>query len=485
MPEWTVSQLREATQGTLLVGRGSEPVAGIGIDSRRLQPRQAFVAIRGPRFDGHAFLKAAIDRGASCVIVSDRPASVPTVPTILVPDTTNALGDLAAFHRRRFSIPVIAVTGSCGKTTTKELIAHLLGGTASVLKTVGTENNHIGVPLTLLRLMPTHQYAVVELGSNHPGEIAALARIAQPTVAVITNVGPAHLEFFGTLSAIRQEKLSLLALLDPQGAAIIPGDQLEVLLEAKSRLRQGMTPPPARAAAGGTFEERWPSGPRAGGGVTLLTFGSSDQCGIHLEETRREARGVSLRLHGVPGTFTVPLLGSHNVENALAALACVSVLGIPLDSVRDRLRQVATVTMRSEVVRCNGFTVINDCYNANPLSFARALELLSELEVTRRVVIAGDMLELGSFAVRAHQTIGQLAAQSGTDLLLTVGRLAHEMARGALAARDLSAETYETVHDLLAVLPSRLRKGDGILVKASRNVHLEQVTTFLQGIAHA
>ncbi len=455
--DWTIDQLLEATGGKLISGNASAAISGISIDSRYLQPHQTFVAIRGPRFDGHAFLQKALDRGASCVIVSQRPERPPAIPVILVEETTKALGDLAAFHRRRFSIPVIAVTGSCGKTTTKELIAHLLSGAASVLKTVGTENNQIGLPLTLLRLTPSHQYAVVELGSNHPGEIAYLARIAQPTVAVITNIGPAHLEFFGSLSVVRQEKLSLLEALDARGTAIIPGDQLEVLLEAKSRLRPGMT---------------------------LLTCGSSDQCGVQVEETRREGSGLSLRLRGIPGEFALPLRGFHNVENALTALACLNALGVSLESVRDRLRQMPQMTMRSEVVRCNGFTLINDCYNANPLSFARALELLNDLEVTRRVVIAGDMLELGSFAVRAHQTIGRLAAQSGIDLLLTVGTLAHEMARGALATRDLSTETYQTVHDLLSVLPSRLRSGDGILIKGSRQVRLEQVTAFLQDAAH-
>ena len=457
MMSWTIDQLLEATNGELINGSASAIISGIGIDSRRLQPHQAFVAIRGPRFDGHAFLQEVLDRGASCVMVSQRPERPPAVPAILVEDTTKALGDLAAFHRRRFAIPVIAVTGSCGKTTTKELIAHLLSGTASVLKTRGTENNQIGLPLTLLRLTPSHQYAVVELGSNHPGEIAYLARIAQPTVAVITNIGPAHLEFFGTLSVVRQEKLSLLEALDARGTAIVPGDQLEVLLEAKSRLRPGMA---------------------------LLTFGSSDQCGVQVEETRRERSHVSLRLRGVPVEWTLPLLGFHNVENTLAALACLKVLGVSLESVRDRLREMSPVTMRSELVRCNGFTIVNDCYNANPLSFARALELLDELDVARRVLIAGDMLELGPFAAAAHQTIGRLAAQSGIDVLLAVGTFAQEMVRGALSARDLSTETYQTVHDLLPVLPSRLRCGDGILIKGSRKMQLERVTAFLQDAAH-
>ena len=458
MPGWTVNQLLEATQGTLVVGNGSEAVNGIGIDSRRLAPRQAFLAIRGPRFDGHAFLQEAIDRQAACLIVSQRPSTPSAIPTIVVQDTTNALGDLAAFHRRRFAIPLIAVTGSCGKTTTKDLIAHLLSEDEPVLKTQGTENNHIGLPLTLLRLAPTHRYAVVELGSNHPGEIAYLARLAQPTMAVVTNIGPAHLEFFGSLEAVRREKLSLLEALDPQGAAIIPGDQLDVLLEAKSRIRPGMT---------------------------LVTFGASDQCGVQVVQTHRKADGLSLRLRGTPGELFLPLRGFHNVENALAALACLKALGVSFESVRDRLRAMPPPAMRSELIRCNGFTIINDCYNANPLSFARALELLGELDTARKVLIAGDMLELGGAASKAHHMIGELAARSGIDVLLAVGDFAEMIARGASERRPLTTEIYRTVEDLLTALPSRIRSGDGILIKGSRQVRLERVTSCLQALGRS
>jgi UDP-N-acetylmuramoyl-tripeptide--D-alanyl-D-alanine ligase len=260
MTSWTVGQLLDATGGELVtkdpVSDGADrmtPVKGVSLDSRRLQPREAFVAIRGPRFDAHDFIPEAVHRGAFCLIVSRLPTPLPPVPTILVPDTVNALGAIAAFHRARFHIPVVAVTGSCGKTTTKELIAHLLEPSSHVLKTRGTENNHIGLPLTLLNLSPSHDLAVVELGSNHPGEIASLAAIARPTMAVITNVGPTHLEFFGSLDEVRREKLSLLETRQPPGWAIVPGDQLDVLLEAKARLHPQ---------------------------TALMTFGTSSQCGL-------------------------------------------------------------------------------------------------------------------------------------------------------------------------------------------------------------
>ncbi len=494
MTTWTVGQLLDATGGELVTGNRADSVRGFSIDSRRIQPQEAFLAIQGPRFDGHEFVPQAIERGASCVILSTRPTTALPVPTIVVAETIRALGAIAASHRRRFQIPVIAVTGSCGKTTTKELIAHLLshdcqprhaaplagrghsgrGGSDPdrrsgerrkgnpegspprvdyhLLKTTGTQNNHIGLPLTLLGLSDSHDCAVVELGSNHPGEIAYLANIARPTVAVITNVGPAHLEFFGSLDVVRQEKLSLLDALDPMGSAILPGDQLEVLLEAKTHLR--------------------PS-------TALLTFGTSDQCGVQAVEIRRTGFGMSIRLRGVAGEFVVPLLGPHNAENMLAALACVKALRGSLDAARDRLQGFTPLPMRSELVRCNGLTVVNDCYNANPLSFARALEILKDLDVTRKVVIAGDMLELGDSAQAAHQAIGRLAADLGVQLVVAVGTFAEEVAKGACAHPQTSTLTFRTVQELLQQLPAIVRDGDGLLIKGSRKLNLEHVTAFL------
>ena len=454
MSDWTVGRLVEATQGELVTGDRSHPVGGLSIDSRRLRPHDAFFAIRGPRFDGHAFVQDVAARGASCLIVSRLPDPIPPVPVIVVPETTRALGDAAAFHRRQFRIPVIAVTGSCGKTTTKELIAHLLSQDYEVLKTQGTQNNHIGLPLTLLGLSGSHDVAVVELGSNHSGEIAYLARIASPTIAVITNVGPAHLEGFGSLDEVRREKVSLLDALDPKGTAIVPGDQLEVLLQAKSRL-----------------------GPQA----RLLTFGSSSQCGIQAEDIRREDNGLSVRLRGREGRFFIPVPGSHNVENTLAALTCVNALGISLEAVRNRLTSFSTLPMRSQLMRGPGVTVLNDCYNANPLSFARALETLKDLDVRRTVVVAGDMLELGACSHAAHEAIGRLAARLGIDVVVAVGSFAAAVAKGASESGRTTVVTCGTLEEVQQRLPSMLQDGDGVLIKGSRKLQLERITEWLLG----
>lgn len=456
---WTVPQLLEATGGRLVRGRAEASASAISIDSRRLAPGDAFVAIRGARLDGHRFIDEAVRRGASCLVVSspsEASTLPPALPVILVEDTTAALGALARFHRRRFSGSVVAVTGSCGKTTTKELAAHLAGGAGAVLKTAGTQNNHIGVPLTLLQLSSSHQIAVIELGSNHPGEIAYLSSLVEPDVALITNVGPVHLEFFGSLVGVLQEKLSLVEGLRPDGCMVLPGDQIEICLEASRR-----APP----------------------GVRRVTFGTSDRCDLQALDVQSAAEGMLIRLRDHLSRWMVPLVGYHNVENTLAALACVWALGVPLSTAKERLRSFTPVPLRSELVRCGGLTILNDCYNANPLSFARALETLNALEVSRRVAIVGDMLELGDYATPAHQAIGRLATQLGIDTVIAVGEYAEDVALGARERRGNGVVTYRTVQELLDGLPGMLRDGDGLLIKGSRKLSLERVTDFLLAAA--
>ncbi|MBI2093149.1 MAG: UDP-N-acetylmuramoyl-tripeptide--D-alanyl-D-alanine ligase [Candidatus Omnitrophica bacterium] len=453
---WSIDALLEATQGELAYGSAHGQVESISIDSRELQPGEAFIAIRGERFDGHQFLSEAVRRGASCLVVSRWPLPVAgekSLPSVIVVDeTSKALGDIARFHRRRMDRPVIAVTGSCGKTTTKELIAHLLGSPETVLKTTGTQNNHIGVPLTLLRLRPEHEAAVIEMGSNHPGEIAYLASIAEPQMAVLTNVGPVHLEFFGSLLGVLYEKLSLFQAIPADGSVVLPGDQLDVCLEAPRYI---------------------------GSGVRRVLFGTSDRCDLQALEIQRLSLGMQLRLRDHYQSWNVPLAGYHNVENALAAIACAWTMGVPLSVAKEKLAYFESIPLRSEILHCGGLTILNDCYNANPLSSARALETLRELGVRRRVAVLGDMLELGEFAEAAHQAIGRLCAQLEIDVVLAVGSYAEHIATGVREKRANGVSTYGTVEALLKRLPGLLQSGDGLLVKGSRRLRLEQVTQFL------
>lgn len=455
---WTVGQVAEATGGRLIWGDPSAAIRGISTDSRALLTGQAFVALAGPRFNAQAFVHDVAARGAACLVVAEPPEPQPPVPTILVQDTTRALGALGAYHRRRFPVPVVAVTGSCGKTTTKELLAHLLAGTHRVLKTTGTQNNQIGLPHTLLRLTADHEIAVVELGSNHPGEIAYLANLAAPTMALITNIGPAHLEFFGTLDGVLQEKLSLVQRLGAGDTAIVPGDQLDVVLQARERLH-----------------------PLA----TLVTYGTTDQCNIQAVDIAKRPDGWSFRLRDAYEDVFVPLPGSHNVENALAAVACGLALGFGVEDLAARLRTFHTLPMRSELIRADGVTILNDCYNANPLSFARALEILKDLDVARKIVIAGDMLELGQYATAAHRAIGRMIAELPADQLLAVGRFAADMAQGASERPGLPVQTFRTVEELLPQVRALVQRGDGLLIKGSRNIKLEQVVTALSPHSHA
>lgn len=453
---WTVRDILDATGGQLVRGHAAQPIRGITIDSRRLQMGEAYVAIQGKRFDGHRFLEEAAQAGAACLVVSHVPMATNgagSLPMVLVDDTSVALGDLARFHRRRMGQPIVAITGSCGKTTTKELIAHLLGGgPGDVLRTTGTQNNHIGVPLTLLRLTPEHRVAVVELGSNHPGEIAYLASIVEPTAAVLTNIGPVHLEFFGSLMGVLQEKSSLLNALPEDGAAVLPGDQLEICLEARSRLQES---------------------------TRVVTFGSTDRCDIQALDVQRAAEGMLVRLRDQMSQWTVPLVGYHNVENALAAIACAWAMGVPLSMAKDRLATFEPMPMRSQLLHCSSLTILNDCYNANPLSVARALETLRDLAVRRKVAIVGDMLELGEFAPSAHQAIGRMATRMGIDAVIAVGEFAGDVAQGVRESHPDAVTTYRTVQELLEALPAMLQAGDGLLVKGSRKLNLERVTDFL------
>lgn len=452
---WTIQAVLEATGGQLLRGNPATPLRGITIDSRRLQPGEAFVAIRGRRLDGHGFIEEAAHNGASCLIVSHVPVSTngsSALPMVLVEDTTVALGDLARYHRRRLNPPVVAITGSCGKTTTKELIAHLLGGPDGVLKTTGTQNNQFGVPLTLLRLTPEHRIAIIELGSNHPGEIAYLASIAEPNAAVITNIGPVHLEFFGSLMGVLKEKLSLLDAVAANGCVVLPGDQLDVCLEAPSHVL-----PTTR----------------------VVTFGSSDRCDIQAMDVQTAAAGMHMRLRDQANQWLVPLVGYHNVENALGAIACAWAMGVPLSVCKERLTTFQPVPLRSQLVQCRGLTILNDCYNANPLSFARALEALRDLQVRRRIAIVGDMLELGEFAPSAHQAIGRLATQLNIDRVIAVGEFAEHVAQGVRQEHSDNVSIYRSVQELIERLPDVLEQGDGLLIKGSRRLNLEQVTDFL------
>jgi UDP-N-acetylmuramoyl-tripeptide--D-alanyl-D-alanine ligase len=449
-----VQDLVRATGGALVAGDLGVAVLGVSIDSRSLGVGEAFFAIRGHRLDGHEFLGEAAARGAACVVVHALPDEPPAnVPLVLVDDTTRALGRLGAWHRRRFTLPVVGVTGSNGKTTTKELAAAVLATRWNVLKPAGSFNNQWGLPLTLLRLGPEHEALVVELGTNQPGEIAALAALAAPTVGVVTTVAAVHTEFLGSLDGVREEKAALVRALPADGCAVLNADDPRVA---------GM----ARDTA-----------------ARVLTYGRAAGADVRAaDEPREEAGGLRFTLEaaGRRAPVTLALAGRHNAGNALAAAAAGVALGLDLDAIAAGLAAARPVYGRCVWRRAGEVRVLDDTYNANPVSLRAALDTLAAGRGPGRlVVVLGDMLELGAITEDAHREAGRLVAALPADELIGFGRhaaLAVEAARAAGLGEARHASTFE---DTVAHLLKRLAPGDTVLVKGSRGMRTERIVDAL------
>ncbi len=420
---------------------------GVSTDSRSLEPGNLFVALVGERFDGHEYLAQAAGRGAAAAAVCrEVPAELPLVR---VADTRRALGRLAAFWRRRFEIPLVAVTGSNGKTTVKEMTAAILGAGREVLATRGNLNNDIGVPLTLFRLDERHRSAVIEMGANHPGEIAWLTTIAAPTVAVITNAGPAHLEGFGSLEGVAEAKGEIYSGLRPGGTAVVNAD------DAFADLWRGLAAP-----------------------RDVLTFGLERPADLSADWHPAEGGSrLSLRTPWGYAELQLPLPGRHNVMNALAASAAALAAGASLDEVVQGLAGMRAVSGRLRFLAgIAGARVIDDTYNANPASLGAALEVLAATPGEHWVVL-GDMGELGPGAAELHAEAGRQAAASGVSRLFALGELAGEAAR----AFGGGARAYQEREALLGDLREAMHGDLVILVKGSRRMRMERVVEALTG----
>ena len=435
-----------ATAGTLIGDNVS--FCGVSTDSRTIAPGELFIALRGEHFDGHAYLAAAKARGAAAAIVAADAVecvSAGDMPLVQVADTRLSLGALATDWRSRFTLSLIAVTGSNGKTTTKEMIASILRAAfgEAVLATQGNYNNDIGLPLTLLRLNATHRAAIVEMGMNHPGEIAYLAGIAHPTVAVITNAQRAHLAGMGSLEAIAREKGSIFTGLDEQGIAVINADDCwSSLWQAQSR------------------------------GLGVMTFA----CEHPADVTGK------IRLHGLEsrldvsapgGQFDVvlELPGQHNARNALAAAAACLAAGIPIAAVQAGLRSFRGLKGRlQQRAALHGAVLLDDTYNANPDSVRAGIDVLAAT-IGKKIVVLGDMGEIGDMTAQFHDEIGGYAKSQGIDRLFALGDAS------ALAARNFGAggEHYAEVNRLIDALSAELTAGTTVLVKGSRFMRMERV----------
>ncbi|RPH81738.1 MAG: UDP-N-acetylmuramoyl-tripeptide--D-alanyl-D-alanine ligase [Nitrospiraceae bacterium] len=472
---FTVEELREVISVKVLAGQdtlsGKRRIRQISTDSRSIRRADLFVALRGERFDGHEFVPAVFAQGAVGAIVHDGyrlpPSSAAvrwgkgrSAPFLLgVRDPLFAYQQLATHYRSRFNIPVVAVTGSNGKTTTKEMVAGVLAQRWSVLKTEGNFNNRIGVPATLFRLTARHQAAVIEMGVDQQGQTTRLCEIVRPTIGVITNIGPDHLEFFGSMEGSAQAKAELLDLLPSDGMVMLNADDPYFdYLAVRAQCR-------------------------------VMSFGFSEMADVRASEVTSDARqGTTFRLR-LPGKIRPTIVrmkvhGLHNVTNALAAVAVGAALNFSGSMIAQGLSRFRPAAMRSQVATYHGVHLINDCYNANPASMKAALQLLAQWSPAReRIAVLGDMLELGPEAGRLHRDVGQFLAAQGLSRLIVCGTLGRDIAQGARQGGMANSQIDE-VGDAAAAadhLKRILRQGDVVLVKASRGMKMEQVVQALTG----
>ncbi|MFO0705683.1 MAG: UDP-N-acetylmuramoyl-tripeptide--D-alanyl-D-alanine ligase [Nitrospira sp.] len=477
MPLLTGEELREVISVKMLSGDAArwprQRIRQLSLDTRSIKPGDLFVAMKGDRFDGHDYVATALSKGAVGAIVHDSYVIPPAVaktgsktspPFILgVRDPLFAYQQLATHHRSRFAIPLVAVTGSNGKTTTKEMVASVMGQRWRVLKTEGNLNNRIGVPQTLFRLTGRHEAAVIEMGVDNVGQTTRLCEIARPTIGIITNIGPDHLEFFGSMEGSAQAKAELLDLLPADGAVVLNADDPYFdYLAARARCR-------------------------------VVSFGYSAKADVQALQEKSDGRDGTIFRLVLPGKVRhtivrIRVQGSHNVTNALAAAAVGVVLGVSGAVIAQGLSRFRPAAMRSQVVVSHGVRIINDCYNANPASMKAAVQLLAQSGTGHKTVaVLGDMLELGPGAVRMHEEVGGFIAQQHVSHLIVCGELGRSLAEGARRAGMDRAAIMELPDAVAAAsaVKAMVSSGDVVLVKASRGMKMEQVVSALQGAKRA
>lgn len=448
----TIQEILEATDGVLLQGKMSARAGNVSIDSRTFKKGELFVAITGTNFDGHDFIKAVAPK-ASAVMVSKPDVALPgNKPVIYVKDTVKALGQIALAHRKTFHIPVVAITGSSGKTTTKDMVAAVLSKKYNVLYNVGTQNNHIGVPLTLLKLNRRHKAAVLELGTNRFGDIAWLARLAYPTMAIFTTVGESHLECLKSPQGVLEEKINLVRFMDPRGPVVVNQDN--VYLAKIKRL----------------FSTR-----------KIITFGIKNKAdfqalGIELNNNQ----SLDFCLNG-KHCFELNTPVMENVYNALAAIVCGRLLKVDYAAAAKALKQCHFPDGRQRVAKINQYWLIDDTYNANPVSFRSAVNTLSHLQVSgRKILVCADMLELGKKSRQLHRSAGEVVAHSDVDVVLTFGRWAKQISdKVRHDSKGQNAQHFKSLDILHRKLKGLCREGDAVLVKGSRGMHMERTVEYL------
>lgn len=451
MQTLTCGDIVKATGGKLICGDPEQEIANISTDSRKIGEGELFVPIHGERFDGHDYIDASLAAGAAAALTHREHEPVGGKSIIHVSDTLKALGEIARYYRNRFDIPLVGITGSVGKTSTKDMVSGVLGQKYNVLKTAGNFNNEIGLPLTLFNLDAFHEAAVIEMGMSGFGEISRLTAIAQPNVAIITNIGMSHIEKLGSRQNILKAKLEILEGLKTGGLVVLNGDD-PLLWGVKGLLS-------FRTVFYGLDEGR---------DYRARNVVSAGESGSHFDIT----------VGGRDYTVHVPAPGLHNVYNALAAIAAGIELGLPMDRIIAGIGEFTPGKMRLTILQHAGMKIINDAYNASPQSMEAALSVLKDVAVNgRTLAVLGDMLELGEYAQRAHRDVGHFAVAKGIDYVLAVGELGAFIAAGAREAgmADGHALSFGNNEQVIDFLSGFAAQGDVILVKGSRGMKMEKI----------
>lgn len=420
----------------------------VSTDTRTIQPGALFVALKGPNFDGHDYVSQAIAKGAAGVLVSKKVDVPANVPILIVHDTLWAYGQLAALHRSQFKIPMVGVTGSCGKTSVKSMVTNILRQVANVLSPVGSYNNEIGLPKTLLELDDTHEFAVLEMGARNPGDIKYLMELVNPSVTVINNVAPVHIETFGDVDGIAAAKGEIYEYLQPHGTAVVNVDD--------------------------AYAPYWLSKLKT---QNIITFGLERAADITCAYIVEEHHRIKMELVTDIGMIEVvlPLIGLHNVKNALAAAAIARALDISLEDIKRGLETSQPVTHRMEIKQSKtGAKIIDDSYNANPVAMKYAIDVLAK-QSGRKIMVVGDMRELGNQAEEKHKLLGQQVKAAGIDLLLGYG----DLARLAVEEFGPKAQFYSDKTALIHDLSTMLDSGTVVLIKGSRGMRLDEVVNAL------
>lgn len=449
---FSIKEILQATGGSLVgKGRLEKIVSSISIDSRTIKQGQVFIAIKGNNFDGHNFIREAVKKGASLLIVSEKfnlSSFKLNIPALKVTDTQKALSDIALFHRQKFNIPIICVTGSNGKTTAKDMLSYCLAAKYNVLKNPETENNQIGTSLTLLRLNVTHEIAVLEIGTNHFGEIKRLAQIANPDIGIITNIGPSHLEFFDNLDGVLREKIDLVNNLKKNNIGILNIDDV-FLKKVSDKIKNKI----------------------------IINFGIESGCDFQASSIKQEQHKIKF-LVNKKNIFEINTLGRFNIYNALCAISAARLFGLDYRTLYLRLKKFDFPKARLQYKRIKNFQIIDDSYNANPASLTHALDALRKYTTAgKKILVLGDMLELGKHEDNFHRRAAKDIVLAGINILITVGRASRLTAQTlkSLGFKDKKIHICQNIEDAKSKLLDSVTCDDVVLLKGSRRMQLEKI----------